>query len=122
MKITFGPDRLHGKVKKLLGFAGLNVGRSGATGPWVRLKRVGYGAIPKDNRPYTGNYEFFVNDGGIDHDALSKHHKKVFREDVLPAIIQSFPDLKNKFYLTLHYNVDELIKVTLNDEKLHCYP
>lgn len=116
MVITIGPDKLKGNVKKLPGFMGLNIGRPGSTGPWVRLQRVGLGTVSEDKRPYSENVNFYINDGGIIHGALSKHYKKVFREDVFPAIRKAFPNLKNKFHLILHYNVDYLIKVTLNDE------
>lgn len=116
MKITIGPDKLQGEVKKLPGFLGLNCNCLDSTGPWDRLSRVGRGAIPKDKRPFTGNIDFFINDGGIGHETLSKHFKKVFREDVLPAIRQAFPSLKNTYHITLHYNVDVLDKLTFNDE------
>ncbi len=102
------------EVKKQTGFSRMNAGRPK---PWESLQLVGLRAVPEDKRPYTDNIDFYVNGTGIDHDTLSKHYKKIFREDVLSAIRQSFPDLKRNFHLTLHYNVDKLEKMTLDDEK-----
>lgn len=114
MIIIIGPMDLVGDVKKLKGLMGLNPGNAPRTQVWGRLERIASALIPGDKRPYTNNIKLYINDGGIDHDTLSKHYKKVFKEDVLPAIKRIKPDLKN-FWLYLNFNVDILTKVTLDD-------
>ena len=112
MKITIGPMDLVDTDMEQKGFMRLNTGR---TLTWTKLEKVGLGLIPKDKRPYTGKIPLYINDGGIDHDDLQKHYKKVFKEDVLPAIKRIAPDIK-RFWLILNFNIDKLEKAMLDSD------
>jgi hypothetical protein len=112
--MIIGPMDLVGDVKKLKGFMGLNPGNSPRTQTWGRLERVGLSSIDENERPYRGKIPMLVREGGIKEPDVSRYYKKIFREDVYPAIIKKYAlECSIVFRLTLHFNVDKLFKAEL---------
>lgn len=112
MKANIGPMDLVDNVKEPKGFMKHNTGR---TLIWGKLERGALTLIPLDRRPYTDEIELYINDGGVDHDTPKKHFKKVFREDILPAIKKLIGSDVKSFRLVLNFNVDMLTKVMFDD-------
>lgn len=116
---NIGPMNLIDDVNAGKGFMRLNPGR---TKPWEKLEIGALTLISKDKRPYSGKIELYINDGGLDHDTPKKHFKKVFREDVLPAIKKLIKPEITSFKLVLNFKVDILAKVTLDDGQQEMIP
>jgi len=112
MKKNIRSTDLIDDIKTRKGFMRLNPKR---TPLWEKLESGALTLISTDERPYSGIIELYINDGGLDHDTPKKHFKKVFREEILPAIRKRMKnDIKN-FWLVLNFNVDILTKVTFDD-------
>jgi len=99
------------------GFAGANTGRIGCTMPWSRLQTVGRGLISREQRPFTDHISVLIRQGGISDKErvtpVTRHIKKIFNEDVYPAIKRFDPDCPEIFQLTLHFNNDLLMEADL---------
>jgi len=75
-----------------------------------KLYPSGKATLQIDGSPYTGQAELYVSCGGLLMRSATEKVKEIFKQDVMPVLVESFPEVNQKFTgkIVLHFRDGEL--------------